>query len=129
MRSKKQSNMESNSNQEKMYVFDLENIMNFVFDKEKTKKNNIEITENYDNVSVEDGKNVMKLVSKTIKETKGDNPSVPNQDNNIRYDLIKYFISTLEELPPMITDDALTFGDKVILNTMVNEGLLKLAEQ
>ena len=55
MRSKKQSNMESNSNQEKMYVFDLENIMNFVFDKEKTKKSNIEITENYDNVSVEDG--------------------------------------------------------------------------
>ena len=111
-----------------MYVFDLENIMNFIFNKGEEKKSNVEITENYNNVSNEDGKNVMKLVSKTIKETKGEMNSVPTQDNNIRYDLIKYFINTLEELPPIITDDTITFGDKVILNTMVNEGLLKFAD-
>lgn len=120
MRAKKQ-NTEENSN--KMYVFDLENIINFVFDKDgSSDTRNIEITENYE---YNEDISALKLKSKVVKETKGSSVKNPASDN-IRYDLIKFFIASLEELPSNIPDSSISFGDKVIINTMINEELIKI---
>lgn len=104
-----------------MYVYDLEKIMSFVFDLENSKNtSSTEILENYTSKD-----NTMELSSKSIKESKG-NISRSTQSDNIRYDLIKYFINELEEIPSNIEDDELSFGEKAIINTMINEEFLKL---
>ena len=105
-----------------MYVFDLEKMMNFVFDKDgERSNNNVEITETYE----ANDNGGLQLVSRSAQETKG-NASRSTSSDNIRYDLVKLFISSLDSMPVEIDSDEISFGEKVIINTMINEEFLKL---
>lgn len=95
------------------YILDLDNIIKFCFDNDD-KTNDSEITEVY--VTDENSKNLT-LTSKQLREVKSGDVS---SKQTVKYDLIKTFISDLMDM-----DDILTFGDSIIINTMLSEGLLK----
>lgn len=103
---------------DKSYVFDINKIMEFCFDLVDERTNDSEITESY---VVNEENNKLEVVSKQVREIKGsDNTS----KNTIRYDMIKMFIDVLvnadngEQRP-------LTFGEAIIINTMINENLIR----
>lgn len=96
------------------YILDLENIIKFCFDYDD-KTSDSEITEVY--VTDETTKN-LNLTSKQIREVKSGDVS---SRQTVKYDLIKTFISDLMDMD----ESNLTFGDSVIVNTMLSEGLLK----
>lgn len=96
------------------YILDLENIIKFCFDNDD-KTSDSEITEVY--VTDENSKNLT-LTSKQLREVKSGDVS---SRQTVKYDLIKTFISDLMDMD----DSNLTFGDSVIVNTMLSEGLLK----
>ena len=64
----------------------------------------------------EDNKN-MQLSSKQLREVKG-NDITPQQ--SIRYELVKMMLDNIL----MIDDEDMTFGNSVIINTMLSEGLI-----
>lgn len=96
------------------YILDLDNIIKFCFDNDD-KTSDSEITEVY--VTDENSKNLT-LTSKQLREVKSGDVS---SKQTVKYDLIKTFISNLMD----IDSNMVTFGDSVIINTMLNEGLLK----
>ena len=96
------------------FVLDLENIFKFCFDS-NDKNNDSEITKLY--VSDDDTKNLV-LASKQLKEVKDSNAS---GKQNIKYDFVKTLVSYLFD----IDGDDITFGDSVVINTLMSEGFLK----
>lgn len=96
------------------YVLNMENIMDFVFADEQTNHNDSEITELY--VMDEDTKN-MSLSTKQMRELKSDDMT---SSQTIRYDMIKMLLDRLLS----IENEELTLGETIIVNTMVVEGLI-----
>lgn len=96
------------------YILDLDNIIKFCFDS-NDKTSDSEITEVY--VTDENSKNLT-LTSKQLREVKSGDVS---SKHTVKYDLVKTFIADLMD----IDEHAMTFGDSVIVNTMLNAGLLK----
>lgn len=103
--------MSDNSNEK--YVLDLGNIINYIFDQNET-TNDSEFVDVY-NV---DGNNNLVLNQRQIREVKnGDTTS----KSTIRYDLLKMFIEYLMDAD--FTEPS--FGEAMVLNTMLNEELIK----
>ena len=101
------------------YVLDMDNIMKFVFDSDSKRDMDSEITEVY---VADDETNELTLTTKQLRELKGgDNTS----KSTIRYDMMKMFIDMIADLD---MDGANSFGESLIFNTMINEGLNKEIE-
>lgn len=115
--------MEENNEIKELYVFDINKMAEFVFNEQKTNGQNVEITESF---SI-DNDGTLKLTNKTVKETRNPND---NTINTIKYDLLKMFIQTLIDMPSpsSLEEDETSFGEKIIVNTMVNEEFLKLVK-
>lgn len=108
---------------DKIYYFDLNNILRFVEHSAKNERRNKDITEVYD---VNDGKKAS-LKQKTIKEftAQGD-----IQNDNIRYDLVKTLIQYLLDSDGMAegedgsVSEVFNTGTMICMNTLMKEGLL-----
>lgn len=99
------------------YVFDIDKIVNFVFDGKQ--ENNTEICDSY---VVDEETNEMILSNRVIREVKSNGS---NNYNTIKYDLLKMFIDTLLEIEINNEKGAITFGENTIINTLINNGLIK----
>ena len=101
------------------YILDIENLTKFIFDSDVKRDMDSEITEVY---VVDEETNEMVLTSKQFREFKGgDNTS----KSTIRYDMVKMFIDMISDID---MDGANSFGESLIFNTMINEGLIKEVE-
>lgn len=101
------------------YILDVENIIKFIFDSDVKRDMDTEITEVY---VVDEETNEMTLTTKQFREFKGgDNTS----KSTIRYDMVKMFIDMISDID---MDGANSFGESLIFNTMINEGLIKEVE-
>ena len=101
------------------YVLDMDNVMKFIFDLNSQRDMDSEITEVY---MVDEETNELSLTTKQLRELKGgDNTS----KSTIRYDMIKMFIDIISDLD---MSGANSFGESLIFNTMINEGLIKEVE-
>lgn len=103
------------------YILDLDNIMKFIFESDAERDMDSEITEVY---VIDEETNELTLASKQLRELKGgDNTS----KFTIRYDMIKMFIDMISSLE--MNDEVNSFGETLIFNTMINEGLIKEIEE
>lgn len=111
--------MEENKLNENL-VLDLNEIKNFVFEEieQNDKTHDNEITETYG--LNDDGKK--ELISQVVHEVKGTDFS---EKETIRYDMIKTFISMLDAVEIDTSTTPMSFGQRVVLNTMLNYGLIK----
>lgn len=102
------------------YIFDIEKIMDFVFNSENERPTDTEITEQY---AADDTTKNMYLSNRIIHEVKGGDGS---SSSTIRYDMIKMFIDTL--LGIGLDDEMeipMTFGENTIFNTLCAYGMIK----
>ena len=96
------------------YVLNMENIVEFVFERGNESDSNSEITELY--VMDEDTKS-MSLSTKEMREVKSKEIT---STQSIRYDMVKMLLDRLMD----IDDGELTFGETVVVNTLLTEGLI-----
>lgn len=95
------------------YVFDMNAIVNFIFDQGE----NMEESEIVDTYGSDDENNLI-LAQRQIREGK---TSDMTSKNTIKYDFIKMFIEYV--INSDYSDPS--FGETIMFNTMLNEGLLK----
>lgn len=96
------------------YILDIDNIIKFCFEND-VKTGDSEITEVY---MMDDENKGLTLSSKQLREVKSGDAT---NKQTMKYDLIKTFLADLIE----VDSENVTFGDAIIINTMLNEGLLK----
>ena len=98
------------------YIFDLENITNFVFGNPNDKTNEVEITEEY----VYDKENNQMIPNtRQVKEVKVNDYT---GQNTIRYDLVRMFVDILDSIED---PKVLTMGQSITLNTLKAYELIK----
>ena len=101
------------------YVLDMDNIMKFIFESDTQRDTDSEITEVY---MTDEDTNELTLATKQLRELKGgDNTSKAT----MRYDMMKMSIDMISEIE---LDGTSTFGESLIFNTMLNEGMIKEVE-
>ena len=98
------------------YIFDLENITNFVFGIPNEKTNEVEITEDY---VYDKDSNAMIPNTKDVKEVKVNDYT---GQNTIRYDLVRMFVDILDSIED---PQVLTLGQDITLNTLKAYELIK----
>lgn len=98
------------------YIFDLENITNFVFGNPNEKTNEVEITEHY---VYDKDSNAMIPNTKDVKEVKVNDYT---GQNTIRYDLVRMFVDILDSIED---PKVLTLGQDITLNTLKAYELIK----
>ena len=91
------------------YIFDLDNITDFVFGDPNDKTNEVEITEHY--VYDKDSKTMLPN-TREVKEVKVNDYT---GQNTIRYDMLKMFIDILDSIED---PKVMTMGQNITLNTM-----------
>lgn len=91
------------------YIFDLNNITNFVFGNPNDKTNEVEITEHY--IYDKDSKTMLPN-TREVKEVKVNDYT---GQNTIRYDMIKMFIDILDNIED---PKVMSMGQNITLNTM-----------
>lgn len=97
------------------YILNLENLIGFIYQGDNNDKNyESELTELY---VVDNENSNMSLSNKQLREIK--NNDMTNHQT-IRYDMIKLLLERLLD----IKEEVLTFGETVVLNTMLTEGLI-----
>lgn len=106
--------MENNSNQ---FIFDLDEIVKFVFGEKEERTHDTEITETY--LQHKKGEPV-ELNSKIIHEVKG---SDNTNKQTIKYDMIKMFVDILDGVESSSLPS--TLGQSLTFNTMLSYGLIK----
>lgn len=100
------------------YVFDVENIIKYIFDND-TVNGDSEITDLY---IMDDESQNLTLSTKQVREVKSSDDS---NRQTIKYDLIKMFIMGLME----VDEENASFGDVMLMNTMLNEGLIRQIDE
>jgi hypothetical protein len=95
------------------YILNLENVINFIFDGEE-RNSDSEITEMY---VMDEGSKNLSLSTKQMREVKSGDVS---NYQTIRYDIMKMLMDRLFD----IENEELTFGETVVVNTMLTEGLI-----
>lgn len=98
------------------YIFDLDNITNFVFGNPNDKTNEVEITEHY--IYDKDTKTMLPD-TREVKEVKVNDYT---GQNTIRYDMLKMFIDILDSIED---PKVMTMGQNITLNTMKAYELIK----
>lgn len=106
--------MDNNSNQ---FIFDLDEIVKFVFGEKEERTHDTEITETY--LQHKKGESV-ELNSKIIHEVKG---SDNTNKQTIKYDMIKMFVDILDGVENSSIPS--TLGQSLTFNTMLSYGLIK----
>ena len=106
---------------DKVY-YDLEALMNFIFVDDGIRTNDVEITTTQKRNEVN---GTMDTESKIIREVKANN----NNKQAFRYDLLKMFIDTLDNVEVEGEIAPFSLGQQIILNTMSAYGLLKKIEE
>ena len=91
------------------YIFDLNNITNFVFGNPNDKTNEVEITEHY--IYDKDSKTMLPN-TREVKEVKVNDYT---GQNTIRYDMIKMFIDILDSIED---PKVMSMGQNITLNTL-----------
>ena len=100
---------------EKLY-YDLEAINNFIFG-EDSRDSNTEITETL----LTDNSGNLTTDNRIIREVK----TVDSNKQTIRYDIIKMFMDVLNNVEIDQDDMPLSFGENMIINTMIANGLVR----
>jgi hypothetical protein len=98
------------------YIFDLDNITNFVFGNPNDKTNEVEITEHY--IYDKETKTMLPN-TREVKEVKVNDYT---GQNTIRYDMLKMFIDILDSIED---PKVMTMGQNITLNTMKAYELIK----
>ena len=98
------------------YIFDLNNITNFVFGNPNDKTNEVEITEHY--IYDKDTKTMLPN-TREVKEVKVNDYT---GQNTIRYDMIKMFIDILDNIED---PKVMSMAQKITVNTMKAYELIK----
>lgn len=98
------------------YIFDLNNITNFVFGNPNDKTNEVEITEHY--IYDKDSKTMLPN-TREVKEVKVNDYT---GQNTIRYDMIKMFIDILDNIED---PKVMSMAQKITVNTMKAYELIK----
>ena len=98
------------------YIFDLDNITNFVFGNPNDKTNEVEINEHY--IYDKDTKTMLPN-TREVKEVKVNDYT---GQNTIRYDMLKMFIDILDSIED---PKVMTMGQNITLNTMKAYELIK----
>jgi hypothetical protein len=96
------------------YILNMENIINYIFDNSNEKEGDSEITELY---VMDEGTKNMTLSTKQLREIKSKEITT---HQSIRYDMVKMLLDRLMD----ISDDELTLGETVVINTLLTEGLI-----
>jgi hypothetical protein len=109
--------MKINSN----FIYDLDNIRDFIFGDLNERTSDVEITETQ--VADDDGK--LKTESRITREVKSANTSL----QTVNYDIIKAFMETLDNIEIDQELAPLSLGQKMVINTMANYGLIKEIEE
>ena len=109
--------MKINSN----FIYDLDNIRDFIFGDLNERTSDVEITETQ--VADDDGK--LKTESRITREGKSANTSL----QTVNYDIIKAFMETLDNIEIDQELAPLSLGQKMVINTMANYGLIKEIEE
>jgi hypothetical protein len=91
------------------YIFDLNNITNFVFGNPNDKTNEVEITEHY---TYDKDSKTMLPNTREVKEVKVNDYT---GQNTIRYDMIKMFIDILDNIED---PKVMSMAQNITLNTM-----------
>lgn len=100
------------------YIFDLDKVLEFIFEPTVLKGGDSEITEIYGR---NEATNVIELQQKQLREVKSSEDSAKA---GVRYDLFKTFLEVILSIDP----EDVTFGEGVILNSLADKGLLKKIE-
>lgn len=95
------------------YILNLENIIDFVFGDDE-RNSDSEITELY---VMDEGTKNMTLSTKQMREMKNGDAS---NYQTIRYDIVKMLMDRLFD----IENEELTFGETVVVNTMLTQGMI-----
>ena len=98
------------------YIFDLNNITNFVFGNPNDKTNEVEITEHY---IYDKEEKTMLPNTREVKEVKVNDYT---GQNTIRYDMIKMFIDILDNIED---PKVMSMAQSITLNTMKAYELIK----
>lgn len=109
--------MQLNSN----LIYDLDGIKDFIFGDDDGRSSDVEITET--KILNENGE--LETESKITREVK----STDTNRQTIRYDMIKMFIDILDNVELDQELAPLSLGQKMVLNAMVNYGLIKEIKQ
>lgn len=102
--------------QGKKYVFDFNAIINFIFE-QVDNSNDSEIVDIY---GADEESNLV-LTQRQMRETKNGDTTAKN---TIKYDLLKMFVEYIMDSD--FSDPS--FGETIIFNSMINEGLIKEIE-
>ncbi len=104
-------------------AFDLDAIEQFIFDSKRNTDDahDNEITETYG--YNKNGKE--ELLNKVVHDVQSSDKS---NKSTIKYDLIKTFISILDEIDTDQSTIEMSLGDRIVLNTMTNYGFIKEIE-
>lgn len=108
----------------KHYYIDIERVANFANHSDTHKLVEREIVDNYEKQKASDGTSHLDNISKTVREISSQGNT--NMDN-IKYDLLKLFISQLIAYGTYDTeedDDTIPFGIALCMNTLIKEKIL-----
>ena len=97
--------------------YDLNAIKDFVFE-EEARNNDVEVTET---LGMND-EHKLETINKVIREVKTSDFS---NKQTIRYDILKSFIDSLSDVDIDIDEAPMSFGQRTILNTLINFGIIK----
>lgn len=100
------------------YMFDLDKVIEFIFESNNPKPNDSEITEIYGRNEVT---NIMELQQKQLREMKGETDATKY---GVKYDLFKSFLEVILSIEP----SEVTFGEAMVMNALANKGLIKKVE-
>ena len=105
--------MKINSN----FIYDLDAIRDFIFGDVNDRVSDVEITETQ--VKGEDGK--LETESRITREVKSTNAN----KQTVNYDIVKLFMDILDNVEIDQDLAPLSLGQKMVINTMGNYGLIK----
>ena len=100
------------------YILDLNEIFDFIFESRNGNSSDSEITELY---TVNEDSSGLELNSKQLREIKSNNDS---NTYGVKYDLIKSLVESFL----MIDPEDVNFGEAVVINTLLNNQLIKKVE-
>jgi hypothetical protein len=100
--------------EKRAYILNIGEIIDFVFNDYADKNSDSEINEIY---TIDDDTKNLSLTTKQIREVKSDEMT---NCQTVRYDLMKMLIDRLLNMD----DNEITFGDTIVINTMLSEGLI-----
>lgn len=99
------------------YIYDLDEIKNFIFEENNGRTSDVEITES----KSWDSEGKIDSQTRITREVK----SSDSNRQTIRYEIIKMFMDILDNIEIDQSISPLSLGEKMVINTMGSYGLIK----